>query len=114
MLYQCMVEAALEHSTQAIKHLKQSGIMSALRIEEILYNHYLVLKAAKHEQEASDYIKEAYAIVQEKAETISNPVQKQTFLERVPVSKAIVMAFQDILNVAKKDLGESAKNVDEV
>lgn len=94
-LTQGLIDTALSYSTQAVGYLERMGIMPALRTEEVLFNHYLALKANKREREAIHYLGQAHAIVLKKAESIKNPDHQRAFMERVPVSKAILTAFEN-------------------
>ncbi|HLH61827.1 MAG TPA: hypothetical protein VKV20_09100 [Ktedonobacteraceae bacterium] len=84
--------------------------MPALRTEEVLFNQYLALKANKHDQEASGYLSEAYAVVLKKAESVNGADQRKAFLERVPVSKAIVTAFKDASTQELPDTNSPAES----
>lgn len=92
-LMQDQIEAALDDSTQAVTYLERIGTMPALRTEEVLYYHYCVLQRAGRAIEALDYLKRAHTVLQKKAETISNQEYRRSFLERVPVSRAILSAL---------------------
>ncbi len=93
-LMQSLADTALAYSTQAVEYLQRMGTMPALRTEEVLFHHYLALKANKREQEALHYLGQAHAIVLTKAKSIKDPSHQRAFMERVPTSKAILMAFE--------------------
>jgi len=87
-------ESAVAHSAQAVDALHKMGTMPALREEEVLFQHYAVLKAAGREG-ARRYLDEAYEALQKKAVLIKDETIRHSFLEKVPVSRAIVSAFED-------------------
>ncbi len=94
-LLQDHTEKALEHSTQAIEHLKQMGMaMPALRTEEVLFNHYLVLTQAARETEARAYLEQAYDVIRRKASTLKNDDERRSYLERVPLNREMVSAMR--------------------
>jgi len=95
-LMQNSIDTAVDYSTQAVEYLQRvGGTMPALRTEEVLFQHFQALQANKREQEALDYLAQAHTIVQQKAATIQNPDHQRAFMERVPVSKAILAAFKN-------------------
>ncbi len=85
-------ETALHYSAQAVDFLEQVGTMPTLRTEEVIFNHYLALKANNREQEAIMYLKKAYSILNRKSESIKDVTIRRKFQERVPISKAILAA----------------------
>jgi tetratricopeptide (TPR) repeat protein len=92
-LDQSLIEDALKYSTQAVQYLERlGGTLPALRTEEIWFNHYLVLQAAKRQGQALDYLQRANAVLQEKASSLQDEAHRRAFLERVPVSRAILTA----------------------
>ena len=86
------VERALDWSARAIALLEERGDMPAARTEEILLNHSRVLDAAGRADEARTYLARARAVIDRKAAAIEEPEYRATFLERVPVSRAIMAA----------------------
>jgi hypothetical protein len=104
MRYQDQFELALTYSTQAVNLLKSTGIRSALRMEEILLDHYLILEATGHSQEAGTYLEEAYSIVQQKAASFQDSSYQRIFRERVPISKAIVKASEQQAQSQKAEI----------
>jgi predicted ATPase len=87
------IEAAVGYSSQAVDYLEKMGTLPALRTEEVLFNHYRVLRAAGKEAEGRPYLEQAYAVLQKKAASISEDAYRKSFLERVPLSRAIVSAM---------------------
>ena len=80
------VEDAVELSTRAVEALEQrGGAVPATRSEEIFVTHAHVLAAAGSAA-APDYAAKAAQVVRDKAETLSDPAQRQSFLERVRLS----------------------------
>ena len=94
-LLQDHAEKAIEHSTRAIEHLKQMGMaMPALRTEEVLFNHYLVLTQAARQTEAREYLEQAHDVIRRKASTLKNDDERRSYLERVPLNREIVSAMR--------------------
>jgi tetratricopeptide (TPR) repeat protein len=89
------IDKSVEYSVQAVQYLKEVGIMPALRAEEIYFNHYSVLQAAGKEAEARDYCKLAHSELMRKVDSIREPAFKESFLHRVPLSRAILAAAAD-------------------
>jgi tetratricopeptide (TPR) repeat protein/type II secretory pathway predicted ATPase ExeA len=80
------VDDAVVLSTQAVEALEQrGGAVPATRSEEILLTHSRVLAAAGS-RAAADYAGKAAKIVRAKAASLSDPAQRQSFLERVRLS----------------------------
>ena len=89
-LFNQNIDDAFKYSTQAVDYLKKVGIMPALRVEEIYFNHFKVLQAAGHVEEARNYYQEAYAVLIQKADSIREPNLRESYLHRVPLSKTII------------------------
>src|SRR5438445_1319984 len=84
---------ALDHSEKAVKLLESSGQMEAQ--EEILFNHYLVLRNNQVLDEARDYLKRAYDKMVSKEGKIKNAVARKTFLNRVTVNRSITSSLKE-------------------
>jgi tetratricopeptide (TPR) repeat protein len=91
-LMQKDTEAALRFSKEAVQELEKKGAEPHVRVEEILFNHYLVLKAAGLEPEAQIYIQKALEVLQKKARSIPDKESRDAFLTRVPTSQRILTA----------------------
>ncbi|HEX7972888.1 MAG TPA: tetratricopeptide repeat protein, partial [Anaerolineales bacterium] len=80
-------------SLEAVQILEKEGPwFPALRPEEVYYVHSLVMDRAGKHDEASQALEKAKAYVLGKAATLANPVHRQTFLERIPLNTAILLA----------------------
>jgi tetratricopeptide (TPR) repeat protein len=80
------VPDAVELSTRAVEALEQrGGAVPATRSEEIFLTHARVLEAAGSAA-AATYAAKAAQIVRAKAESLSDPAQRRSFLERVRLS----------------------------
>jgi len=86
------VESAMRLSKEAIQELERKGKEPHVREEEILFNHYLVLKAAGLEPQAQTYLGRALQVLQKKAGSIPDKESRDVFLTRVPVSQRILSA----------------------
>ena len=85
---------AVQLSTAAVEELKKrGGAVPATRSEEILHAHAVILAAAGS-PEAETYAAEAAKVVRAKAETLKDPEQRRSFLERVRLSLDILAAAQ--------------------
>ena len=85
---------AVQLSTAAVEELKKrGGAVPATRSEEILHAHAVILAAAGS-PEAETYAAEAAKVVRAKAETLKDPEQRRSFLERVRLSRDILAAAQ--------------------
>jgi hypothetical protein len=86
---------ALDYSTEAVGYLDERGALPALRTEEVLFNHYCVLRDNGQSSEALTYLYRAHEILQKKGASINDEVQRQSFMERVPTSRAILSAVSE-------------------
>ena len=66
-------------------------LASRSRGEQILFAHAGILSAARS-PEASGFFARAQQVVRDKANTLVDPAHKQSFLERVPLSREILNA----------------------
>ena len=58
------LDTAVNNSTLAVKYLQKMGAIPLVRIEEVFFNHYSVLKATSDYQDEADiYLKQAYRIL---------------------------------------------------
>jgi len=89
-------DEAHKHSTRAVDYLKKVGIMPALRVEEIYFNHAKVLQAAGDAKEAQNFCRQAHEVLVQKAGSIREPHLRESYLQRVPLSKAIMTAMERV------------------
>jgi tetratricopeptide (TPR) repeat protein len=93
-LMQGHIYSAAKHSTEAVHYIEEMGITPPIRLEEIFYDHYRILKAIPDRQiDAKYYLTKAYTILQNKADSLKNEEYKYSFLHLVPISRAILSAF---------------------
>jgi tetratricopeptide (TPR) repeat protein len=85
------LESAIKHSTQAVQYLEKMGTMPLVRMEEVFFNHYCILKTVEN-PDAKKYLYRAYEILQQKADSL-NQEQKHKFLDRVLLSRNILSEF---------------------
>ncbi len=83
------LEQALESSAQAVAELTRQGDMPAVRSEEILFNHSLVLERLGRHDEAATYVDRAWQVVQQKLAGMREAENRSTFVDRVPLTRAI-------------------------
>ena len=90
LLAQGRAAEALEPSSHAAHELERhGGAVPTIRGERILFTHGLVLEA-NGAPDAADWFARAAAIVHAKADSLSDPAQRQSYLERVRLSAAIL------------------------
>jgi hypothetical protein len=83
---------ALELSTAAVERLALlGGAVPTVRSEEILYVHHLALAAAGS-PDAREPLVRAAQIVRDKADSLDDPAQRESFLTRVRLSREILAA----------------------
>lgn len=92
-LAQGKFDAAIGFSTRAVKVLQDMGDLPALRTEEVMYNHYLVLSKAGRSQEAQPYLEQAHKMLQKKADSLTDAGLRKSFLERPSLSRKIIVAL---------------------
>jgi hypothetical protein len=86
------VQEAVPLSTAAVEELeRRGGAVPATRSEEILHAHALVLAAAGS-AEAEAFARKAADFVRAKANSIPDPEQRRSFVERVRLSREILAA----------------------
>ena len=89
-LAQGRIDEAVASSAQAVAKLDEcGGFVTATRGEEILFAHARILAAAGS-PDAAGFFARAQQVVRDRAETLADPAHKQSFLERVPLSRAIL------------------------
>jgi tetratricopeptide (TPR) repeat protein len=94
------IDDAIALSTQAVDALRErGGAVPATRSEEILLTHARVLEAAGSAA-AADYAAQAARVVRDKADSLTDPAQRRSFLERVRLSVAALAAASSPTGVA--------------
>lgn len=86
------LDTAYELSSIAVAMLEEAGTMPALRTEEIYFAHALILRSRTALSEAQRWLTRASNVLHGKASTIADARRRHLFLQRVPVSRAIVAA----------------------
>jgi len=99
------LENAADYSTRAVTYLQKMGTLPALRTEEIYFNHYRVLKAARRDDEAGKFLDQAYVTLQEKAASIKQDAYRKSFLEGVLLSRSIIAARQAVSHAPGNEKG---------
>ena len=82
-------EKALAFSGEAVTLLEDLGNMPALRMEEIYFNHYLILERLGQKNQAKAYLERAYGVIQ-----VIDVADTEKFLTRIPLNRAILSAHQ--------------------
>jgi tetratricopeptide (TPR) repeat protein len=80
---------ALALSTEAVETLDRHGVLPALRSEEVLFNHYTVLRQNGVRDQTLASRLRANRIVQQKAASIGDESRRYQFLHRVPLNRRI-------------------------
>ena len=84
------IDDALKLSGQAVSALEQrDGVVPTVRAEEIFFAHARILEAANHSG-ADQYSAEAVRCVREKAESLRDPAQRESYCTRVRLSREIL------------------------
>ena len=83
---------ALDYVAQAQAILQECGGQGPEFPQQDYFIAYQVLTAAGQIERAQSALRSAYDLVMVKAEKITDPVLRQSFLERVVVNQAIVQA----------------------
>jgi hypothetical protein len=110
--------SAVEYSTEAVNYLEKIGTIPLMRSEEIFFNHYRILKAARDSQdEAKRYLDLAHKILQHKANSLENESYKQHIFrtstikpknnlrDKQRLSRSIVIShIQEMLLYGRSDL----------
>ena len=85
-----LLERAVAWSTEAAEYLeRKGGYVPAVRSEEVLFAHHLVLSAAGEKEAAAAYLQKARKVVRRKAKSIADEEQKSAFL-RVRLTREIL------------------------
>ena len=79
---------ALDHSERAVKLLENCG-RTEVQEEEVLFNHYLVLRDNKKPNGANNYLERAYDKMMSKADKIKDSATREIFLSRVTINRNI-------------------------
>jgi hypothetical protein len=83
---------ALAFSSEAVEVLQaRRGTVTATRAEEILLTHSQILERT-HSSEASSFATQAAEVVRAKARSLADPAQRQSYLTRVEVTRAVLAA----------------------
>jgi tetratricopeptide (TPR) repeat protein len=89
--------AARKEIGAAVELVEAAGsFMPAVRSEEVFFECALVARELSEPSTYSGMVRAAYRVLTMKADSITNPVKRTTFLERVPLSVVIAAAAQRI------------------
>ena len=84
------LDEAQARSAEAVTLITDAGTMPALRTEEVYLTHARILRASGQDDEARRWLSRAADVLQQKADTIVDSQRRAMFLERIPVSRAIL------------------------
>lgn len=84
-------EEALLSSTEAVRLLDDTGTLPAVRSEEVFFVQYKCMAAVGDVTTAADYLEKAKAEVMRKAGSIADPITRASFLDRVPLSREVLL-----------------------
>lgn len=82
------MKEALTCSTQAIQFLE--GGQAYEHPHELYFNHFKILSAYSRGEEAQVYLRKAYEIVRQRAESIHDPLVRQSFLKNIKLHREIM------------------------
>ncbi|WP_308013803.1 AAA family ATPase [Streptantibioticus parmotrematis] len=89
------IPAAARYARDSVALLDQTGDMPALRSEEVLYHAARALHADGSRAEARELIRRARLKVTGKADSIDDPALRRSFLEEIPLNRAIMLGEQE-------------------
>lgn len=87
-------DSALSNIQSAVDLINQYGILPVVRVEEIYFFHYNLLKESGN-RDSTVSLKQAFEVLMNKANTIHDNDQKQQMLSRIPVSRNIIRAYRE-------------------
>ncbi len=85
------VDQAVAASTRAVEKLEGVGTIEGSE-EEVYFNHFQILQAASRIDAASQALQHARQMVRKKAERISDPALRRSYLEQVRLNRHILRA----------------------
>ena len=85
---------ALAFSAEAVAKIDEMGDMPAVRTEEILYHHSLVLDALGRMDEGTAFLVRAWDAFRSKLDRLELPEHRTAFTDRVPLNVAIAAAYE--------------------
>jgi tetratricopeptide (TPR) repeat protein len=88
------IDEALATTTRAVAQLEEIGTVGGAE-QMVYFNHSQVLEVAGRAAEAGQALHRAQQMVREKAERISDPLRRRSFLERVPLNRQILGAAEN-------------------
>lgn len=83
------IKAALKCSRESVALLEAKGAGEGVE-EQVYFDHYCILRAAGHEDEAYDYLRRAEEQVRQKAARITDEGVRRSFLEKVALNREIL------------------------
>ena len=89
-------QEALLASQEAVGILDRVGAMPALRTEEVLYRHAVILDAAGDSKRASAVIRRAWQEIERKSASIPNREDRYRFREKVTLNRQVRDALERI------------------
>lgn len=89
LLRRGLAQGAYVHSVRAVTEVDRLGDLPAVRTEEVLYHHWLVLGKLGRLDEAAVTIDRAWQTVQRKLDLMARPENRVAFLEKVPLNQLI-------------------------
>jgi len=90
------IPKALDYTQQALLILEECGGEGPEFPQQDYFICYQVLRAAGQTDAACDALRSAYGLVMARAEKITDPAMRQSFLERVPVNREIVQEYTGV------------------
>lgn len=85
-------DEAFDHSAAATAQVRERGMVSALRMEEIYFTHYQVCSSIDKREEAAIALSEARRVLQRKADSLRAEADRKVFMERVRLNHSISTA----------------------
>jgi tetratricopeptide (TPR) repeat protein len=88
------LDGAQTHSARALAEIDAHGDLPAVRTEEILFNHWLVLEALARHEEAARILDRAWEVVQRKLGSLTQDEHRVAFLREVRLNRLIAEAHE--------------------
>jgi tetratricopeptide (TPR) repeat protein len=88
-------DQALDYALQALSILNECGGEGPEFPQRDYFNCYQVLAATGQPEHARTALQSAYGLIMTRADRITDPVLRQSFLEQVPVNREIVQEYNN-------------------
>jgi hypothetical protein len=91
------IAQALDDAEQALAILEECGGEGPEFPQRDYFICYQVFSAAGQEKAVRGALQSAYSLVATRADKITDPALRQSFLERVPINREIVQEYKNVI-----------------